>query len=141
MTSNPKKLAAIGKELDQLSKIINDLTPVSEMPFGARCKSRKEKNKLASRACRLKKKAQHEANKLKLHGLEEEHSKSPDFLCWKISEKRSYCWLSKPKTEIFCFRRPYPINAASQEDLAGGKNFPFINKIKLPAKKNDLCEP
>merc|ERR1712083_380575 len=60
--------------LDQLSKIINDLTPVSEMPFGARCKSRKEKNKLASRACRLKKKAQHEANKLKLHGLEEEHN-------------------------------------------------------------------
>jgi len=34
---------------------------------------RKEKNKLASRACRLKKKAQHEANKLKLHGLQEEH--------------------------------------------------------------------
>ena len=43
------------------------------MPFNARCKSRKEKNKMASRACRLKKKAQHEANKLKLHGLEEEH--------------------------------------------------------------------
>jgi hypothetical protein len=41
-----------------------------------RTKSRKEKNKLASRACRLKKKAQHEANKLKLHGLEEEHSES-----------------------------------------------------------------
>ena len=74
MTSNPKKLAAIGKELDQLSKIINDLTPVSEMPFGARCKSRKEKNKLASRACRLKKKAQHEANKLKCEGLTTEHN-------------------------------------------------------------------
>ena len=27
------------------------------------------------RACRLKKKAQHEANKIKLHGLECEHSK------------------------------------------------------------------
>ena len=78
MTSNPKKLAAIGKELDQLSKIINDLTPVSEMPFGARCKSRKEKNKLASRACRLKKKAQHEANKLKCEGLAAEHSKLAD---------------------------------------------------------------
>ena len=39
-----------------------------------RTKSRKEKNKLASRACRLKKKAQHEANKIKLSGLEEEHS-------------------------------------------------------------------
>ena len=76
MTANPKKLAAIGKELDQLSKIINDLTPVSEMPFGVRCKSRKEKNKLASRACRLKKKAQHEANKLKSEGLSTEHSKS-----------------------------------------------------------------
>merc|ERR1719382_1192514 len=74
LTSNPKKLAAIGKELDQLSKIINDLTPVSEMPFGARCKSRKEKNKLASRACRLKKKAQHEANKLKFEGLAAEHN-------------------------------------------------------------------
>ena len=48
LTANPKKLAAIGKELDQLSKVINDLTPVSEMPFGARCKSRKEKNKLVS---------------------------------------------------------------------------------------------
>jgi hypothetical protein len=74
LTSNPKKLAAIGKELDQLSKIINDLTPVSEMPFTARCKSRKEKNKLASRACRLKKKAQHEANKLKCEGLVTEHN-------------------------------------------------------------------
>merc|ERR1711892_84055 len=52
------------------------MTPVSEVPFPTSCrtKSRKEKNKLASRACRLKKKAQHEANKLKLHGLEEEHN-------------------------------------------------------------------
>jgi len=40
LTANPKKLAAIGKELEMLSKVINDLTPVSEMPFGARCKSR-----------------------------------------------------------------------------------------------------
>merc|ERR1711981_333223 len=78
LTANPKKLAAIGKELDQLSKIINDLTPVSEMPFGARCKSRKEKNKLASRACRLKKKAQHEANKLKCEGLQKEHNELSD---------------------------------------------------------------
>lgn len=29
---------------------------------------------LLSRACRLKKKAQHEANKIKLYGLEHEHS-------------------------------------------------------------------
>ena len=55
------------------------MTPVSEMPFGARCKSRKEKNKLASRACRLKKKAQHEANKLKCDGLLKEHRKCKVF--------------------------------------------------------------
>jgi len=74
LTANPKKLAAIGKELDKINKEINHLTPVSEVPFSTRTKSRKEKNKLASRACRLKKKAQHEANKLKLHGLDEEHN-------------------------------------------------------------------
>jgi len=49
------------------------MTPVSELPFNVRPKSRKEKNKLASRACRLKKKAQHEANKIQLSGLGEEH--------------------------------------------------------------------
>lgn len=48
---------------------------MSELPFNARTKTRKEKNKLASRACRLKKKAQHEANKIKLYGLEVEHKR------------------------------------------------------------------
>jgi hypothetical protein len=61
--------------LDKLGKVINEITPVSELPFNVRPKTRKEKNKLASRACRLKKKAQHEANKIKLYGLEHEHSK------------------------------------------------------------------
>ncbi|XP_034948389.1 protein CREBRF homolog [Chelonus insularis] len=75
LTPNPRKLYTIGKELDKLSRVINDMTPVSELPFPARPKTRKEKNKLASRACRLKKKAQHEANKIKLHGLEIEHKR------------------------------------------------------------------
>lgn len=75
LTANPAKLAKIGKELEKLGKDINSMTPVSEVPFpSSRTKSRKEKNKLASRACRLKKKAQHEANKIKLNGLEEEHN-------------------------------------------------------------------
>jgi hypothetical protein len=74
LTPNPRKLNAIGKELDKLGRVINDMTPVSELPFNVRPKTRKEKNKLASRACRLKKKAQHEANKIKLFGLEHEHS-------------------------------------------------------------------
>jgi len=74
LTANPAKLAKIGKELEKLGKEINSMTPVSEVPFPTRTKSRKEKNKLASRACRLKKKAQHEANKIKLCGLEDEHN-------------------------------------------------------------------
>lgn len=53
--------------------MISDLTPVSELPLTARPRSRKEKNKLASRACRLKKKAQYEANKVKLWGLNTEY--------------------------------------------------------------------
>ncbi|XP_030035448.2 uncharacterized protein LOC115451302 [Manduca sexta] len=75
LTPNPRKLYLIGKELDNLGKVINDMIPVSELPFNIRPKTRKEKNKLASRACRLKKKAQHEANKIKLHGLEQEHKR------------------------------------------------------------------
>lgn len=49
LTPNPRKLNAIGKELDKLSQTINEMTPVSELPFNVRPKSRKEKNKLASR--------------------------------------------------------------------------------------------
>lgn len=75
LTPNPRKLNSIGIELDKLSRVITDMTPVSELPFTARPSTRKEKNKLASRACRLKKKAQHEANKIKLVGVEYEHKR------------------------------------------------------------------
>ncbi|KAF0308912.1 Protein CREBRF [Amphibalanus amphitrite] len=75
LTPSPRKLLNIQRDLDKLNRLINDMTPVSELPFNVRPKSRKEKNKLASRACRLKKKAQHEANKIQLSGLGEEHSK------------------------------------------------------------------
>jgi hypothetical protein len=73
LTPNPKKLLLIGNELHKLNKVISNMMPVSSLPPNARNRSRKEKNKLASRACRLKKKAQHEANKVKLYGLEKEH--------------------------------------------------------------------
>lgn len=49
LNPNASKLYSIGKELDKLSAIINDMTPVAELPFNARPKTRKEKNKLASR--------------------------------------------------------------------------------------------
>lgn len=91
LTPNPRKLYSIGKELDKLGKTINDMTPVSELPFNVRPKSRKEKNKLASRACRLKKKAQHEANKIKLYGLETEHSKLPCRTVHKLKINFFFC--------------------------------------------------
>jgi hypothetical protein len=49
LTPNPRKLHSIGRELDKLNRLINDMTPVSELPMAVRPKSRKEKNKLASR--------------------------------------------------------------------------------------------
>ena len=77
ITPSPLKLFQIGNELLKLNKKINSIganIPVKTKD-GIKSKSRREKNKFASRACRLKKKAQHEANKLKLFGLEEEHRK------------------------------------------------------------------
>ncbi|XP_039630570.1 CREB3 regulatory factor-like isoform X1 [Polypterus senegalus] len=73
LTPNPRKLLNIGEQLHKLHQAIEDMQPVGHLPVTARARSRKEKNKLASRACRLKKKAQHEANKIKLWGLNQEH--------------------------------------------------------------------
>lgn len=80
LSPNPRKLLEIIRELDRLNKIIGDLKPIHQLPQNARNKSRKEKNKLASRACRLKKKAQHEANKVKLQGLEMEQQRLTDII-------------------------------------------------------------
>ena len=67
--ANPRRLLQIGDELQRLTAIIS--SPSSTvMDFSL---SSREKNKYASRICRLKRKAQHEANKIKLQGLEREH--------------------------------------------------------------------
>ncbi|XP_041124476.1 CREB3 regulatory factor-like [Polyodon spathula] len=73
LTPNPRKLLSIGEQLRKLNRAIEGMRPANDLPVTARARSRKEKNKLASRACRLKKKAQHEANKIKLWGLNHEH--------------------------------------------------------------------
>ncbi|KAK3601411.1 hypothetical protein CHS0354_037744 [Potamilus streckersoni] len=78
---NPKKLFQIGLQLRKISRQINEFAPVSVLPSSARSMTKKEKNKLASRACRMKKKAQHEANKVKLYGLEQEQRQLLDVLC------------------------------------------------------------
>jgi hypothetical protein len=49
MVANPAKLLNIGRELDRLNKIISGLKPINEVPQHSRGRSRREKNKLASR--------------------------------------------------------------------------------------------
>lgn len=73
VTPNPSKLYATGRELRKLARLIYAMSAPGEMSAALRARTLREKNKYASRICRLKKKAQHEANKIKLHGLEQEH--------------------------------------------------------------------
>ena len=49
MTPSPKKLYEIGKQLDRLNRIINGLRPMDQSSLNAKNKTRREKNKLASR--------------------------------------------------------------------------------------------
>ncbi|XP_044259233.1 protein CREBRF homolog isoform X1 [Tribolium madens] len=129
LTPNARKLFNIGKELDKLGRTINDMTPVSELPFNVRPRSRKEKNKLASRACRLKKKAQHEANKIKLNGLEHEHrnilhgiSQCKDLMMAKLQQQ------SPEKQDELSARIENIFKAATRLKVAGFTT-DYVNKI------------
>lgn len=129
LTPNPRKLHNIGRELNKLNRIINDMTPVSELPFTARPKTRKEKNKLASRACRLKKKAQHEANKIKLHGLEVEHkrlihgiSQAKHTLAAKLAE-------SNPETQEELTRQMEKCCKLATKMRIANYSTDFVNKV------------
>ncbi|XP_026734065.1 CREB3 regulatory factor-like [Trichoplusia ni] len=137
LTPNPRKLYLIGKELDNLGKVINDMIPVSELPFNVRPKTRKEKNKLASRACRLKKKAQHEANKLKLHGLEQEHrrllngiAQMKQVLSSRVTNSQNNVDWNAHVTNI--------VNTATEIKI-GGLTSEFVNKVldKVRAGQNN----
>jgi hypothetical protein len=63
-TPPPFQMAALSSSFDN---------SLALLPPKERVNLKREKNKIASRACRLKKKAQHEANKIKLSGLNDEH--------------------------------------------------------------------
>ncbi|KAG7299016.1 hypothetical protein JYU34_017491 [Plutella xylostella] len=137
LTPNPRKLYLIGKELDNLGKVINDMIPVSELPFNVRPKTRKEKNKLASRACRLKKKAQHEANKLKLYGLQQEHKR----LLHGISQMKQVIQsrVTNPQNNVdWTSHLNTIVNTATEVKIAG-KTSEFVNKIldNVMAGKNN----
>jgi hypothetical protein len=102
VTPNPLKLYELGKQIRDLSNnsssVYHGIYHVDHQTNNNEtAEVKKEKNKIASRlvfgkkinlvlifvllfrACRLRKKAQHEANKVKLHGLNEEHSMSSYF--------------------------------------------------------------
>ncbi|KAB0357915.1 hypothetical protein FD754_002071 [Muntiacus muntjak] len=112
LTPNPKKLLQIGNELRKLNKVISDLTPVSELPLTARPRSRKEKNKLASRACRLKKKAQYEANKVKLWGLNTEYEALPAETRVKPAQQRRPSIAKIKINKLKIYISDYPAAAA-----------------------------
>ncbi|OXA44082.1 Protein CREBRF [Folsomia candida] len=127
LTPNPRKLNAIGKELDRLNKVIAEMTPVSDLPNAVKTKSRKEKNKLA--ACRLKKKAQHEANKLKLYGLEQEHKR----LMAAIEQSRQLIF-SKIDGTLTDVSEPIAVKVERISKFGtrhriGGHTTEFVNKV------------
>ena len=70
---DPQELLAIGCRIWRLE---NEFKSVSAEPMGdasSRSSANQRKNQLASKICRLKKKALHAANKIKLDGLKQEH--------------------------------------------------------------------
>jgi hypothetical protein len=72
---DPHKLLNIGHHIWCLESEFRTVgTDVSDDADNRSCANR-QKNKLASRICRLKKKALHAANKIKLDGLKQEHGK------------------------------------------------------------------
>ncbi|XP_071948595.1 uncharacterized protein [Antedon mediterranea] len=128
-TPNPKRLLQIGKELCKLNKVIADMLPLHRLPPNSRTKSRKEKNKLASRACRLKKKAQHEANKVKLHGLEKEH----ESLSYVLSQiKKEVALRTKQQGSHYPFSLSKMLEQLTNENLAtniAGHTTEFVNTV------------
>ncbi|XP_059057282.1 uncharacterized protein LOC131850906 [Achroia grisella] len=128
LTPNPRKLYLIGKELDNLGKVINDMIPVSELPFNIRPKTRKEKNKLASRACRLKKKAQHEANKLKLYGLQQEHRRLLNGIS-QMKQVLSNRVTNQNQNKVDWNNHIKGIVTNATEVKIAGKTSEFVNKI------------
>lgn len=129
LTPNPRKLCSIGKELDKLSRVINDMTPVSELPFSVRPKTRKEKNKLASRACRLKKKAQHEANKLKLFGLEQEHRRLNSGILQIKQLLVTKCTTESPESQEELTKHIEKVCKSATKLKIAGHTTDFVNRV------------
>ncbi|XP_029608119.1 CREB3 regulatory factor [Salmo trutta] len=142
LTPSPGKLQSLGEQLHTLSSALEGLTPVSDLPVTARAPTRKERNKLASRACRLKKKAQHEANKIKLWGLNQEY----DGLLWAVLQVkeliRQRVESREEDTERGCLReRLEDILKESAGPRVAGRGKAFVERIlKNPAGEQSTRE-
>lgn len=126
ITPNPYKLVQIGNQLKKLNRKIHDIASIGELP--GRSKTRREKNKYASRACRLKKKAQHEANKIKLQGLNTEHSQL--MLVLELIKKEVQLHVSQGKKDGKTLTKK--LEALMKENLTimiAGNTADYVNSI------------
>ncbi|XP_067930612.1 protein CREBRF homolog [Watersipora subatra] len=64
ITPNPRKLVKLGREIEKINQEMLQQSSADK----------KEKMKLSSRVCRIKRLANHEANKIKFAGLEQERA-------------------------------------------------------------------
>jgi len=72
---DPQKLLAIGSHIWRLETQFRSVAADMPSDSVSRRSTNQAKNQLASKICRLKKKALHSANKIKLDGLKQEHGK------------------------------------------------------------------
>ncbi|KAK3759219.1 hypothetical protein RRG08_054940 [Elysia crispata] len=152
ITPNPRKLYLIGHQLNKLNKQINACcqqisgTGPNVVSAAQRSASRKEKNKLASRACRLKKKAQHEANKIRLHGLalEHRHLNSVSSNVWaQLKEKvkaslGAQSQTAQPQSTLMNMCGPQIDQALEESNMrVSGRSIDYVNSIILKVEAGD----
>ncbi|XP_023813419.1 CREB3 regulatory factor [Oryzias latipes] len=140
LTPNPQKLHSIGEQLQKLNAAIDGMGPVNDLPAVARARSRKEKNKLASRACRLKKKAQHEANKIKLWGLNQEYENLLASLLRikEVIRRRVESSEEEEPDDRGMTRRLEDILKESSGPLVAGRTKDFVQRILAANSQNQL---
>ncbi|KAG8193879.1 hypothetical protein JTE90_011439 [Oedothorax gibbosus] len=132
LTPDPRKLHGIGVELRALNRAIYCVGTDGGKPL-----SRKEKNKLASRVCRLKKKAQHEANKIKLYGLQQEHKKLLNILI-DTRELLKYKIENLHDTKVSnCSKKLETFLAANDPYKVAGNTTSFVNEVLEKVSKGE----
>ncbi|GAB1604776.1 uncharacterized protein LOC115232556 [Argonauta hians] len=147
ISPNPRKLHLIGQQLKKLNHDINEFVPSSDLPANVRNRSRKEKNKLASRACRLKKKAQHEANKVKLYGLEQEHRQlmtviehiKQKMLAALLSKKSIKCEEKEKRSSDEQSKYLNELIKTHLTTVIAGQTADYVNDVLSKVKAGDMC--